>query len=225
MIYAFNQIQYRAPLWSELTSISQSMSDPWVLLGDFNCLLSTQDRIGFPVAMRETTELNDFFSNYGISDIPHSGFKYTWSNKRYSSSIIHCKLDRVCCNDQWIAAFPDSHAVFSPPGISDHCPGILKIPQLSTPPKLKRRFQFCNAWTLQESFLETVRTSWSSTGPCNDLFHAHLKLKTLRSSLLSAYASSTSKISERVQTVRDQLKDTQNMLINNPADSLLQDLS
>uniref|UniRef100_A0A7N0UJE1 Endonuclease/exonuclease/phosphatase domain-containing protein n=1 Tax=Kalanchoe fedtschenkoi TaxID=63787 RepID=A0A7N0UJE1_KALFE len=122
MIYAFNQIQYRAPLWSELTSISQSMFDPWVLLGDFNCLLSTQDRIGSPVAMRETTELNDFFSNCGISDIPHTGFKFTWSNKRYSSSIIHCKLDRVCCNGQWIAAFPDSHAIFSPPGISDHCP-------------------------------------------------------------------------------------------------------
>lgn len=45
-IYAYNQEQRRQSLWSDLHAISKQCSIAWGLIGDFNTLLSKEDRIG-----------------------------------------------------------------------------------------------------------------------------------------------------------------------------------
>uniref|UniRef100_A0A7N0TDY6 Remorin C-terminal domain-containing protein n=1 Tax=Kalanchoe fedtschenkoi TaxID=63787 RepID=A0A7N0TDY6_KALFE len=147
-IYAYNQVPSRTTLWSDLSIIATSMSHPWTLLGDFNCLLHTDDRFGRSVSLNEVAELSHFCQRCNLSDIPYTGHKFTWSNKRDGSASVLCKLDRILCNDLWMASFPTSHATFCSPGVSDHCPGILKIPDASSVANPKRRFKFCNAWTL-----------------------------------------------------------------------------
>uniref|UniRef100_A0A7N1A8R6 Endonuclease/exonuclease/phosphatase domain-containing protein n=1 Tax=Kalanchoe fedtschenkoi TaxID=63787 RepID=A0A7N1A8R6_KALFE len=97
------------------------MLSPWAIMGDFNCLYP-DERTGSPVLIREILELSSVFQNCNITDIPFSGFKYTWTNKREDSARIFCKLDRVSCNIHWMQSYPASHAIFLAPGVSDHCP-------------------------------------------------------------------------------------------------------
>uniref|UniRef100_A0A7N0VD32 Endonuclease/exonuclease/phosphatase domain-containing protein n=1 Tax=Kalanchoe fedtschenkoi TaxID=63787 RepID=A0A7N0VD32_KALFE len=221
-IYAFNQLLSRASLWSDLCNISYAMVDPWTLLGDFNCLLNIQDKLGSNVFLRDTIELSQFYNACNIFDVPYTGFRFTWSNKREELDRTLCKLDRVACNEAWIRSFPSSHAIFTAPGVSDHSPAILKLPHIKIQTPTKRRFKFCNAWTLNENFMRTVEESWHSSGPCLDLFHVHLKLKALKKCLLSAFAKSTTNISDRVKQAREQLHHIQDQLCNHPSNTQLQ---
>uniref|UniRef100_A0A7N0VDA2 Endonuclease/exonuclease/phosphatase domain-containing protein n=1 Tax=Kalanchoe fedtschenkoi TaxID=63787 RepID=A0A7N0VDA2_KALFE len=220
ILYAFNQKLSRAPLWSDLSNIALTIQAPWLVFGDFNCILSTQDKSGSDVSLRDTEELSHFCSVSNLIDVPYTGHRFTWSNRRDIST--RCKLGRVMCNSNWMSAFPSSHAIFASPGVSDHSPGILKIPDANVRVSPKRRFKFCNAWILNDSFMEAVQSSWNSSGICRDLFHVHQKLRALKRSLLLSFGKLTSRISERVSAARRQLEDIQNQMISNPLNSSLQ---
>ncbi|XP_074266955.1 uncharacterized protein LOC141590250 [Silene latifolia] len=46
MIYAFNGIQERTPLWDHLRRFAGQVDGPWAMAGDFNCVLSASERVG-----------------------------------------------------------------------------------------------------------------------------------------------------------------------------------
>ncbi|KAL9239084.1 hypothetical protein vseg_013436 [Gypsophila vaccaria] len=46
MVYAFNGILERNPLWLGLRRIAQSISGPWAVAGDFNYVLLVTERVG-----------------------------------------------------------------------------------------------------------------------------------------------------------------------------------
>ncbi|XP_020255431.1 uncharacterized protein LOC109832488 [Asparagus officinalis] len=45
-IYAFNSIERRISLWDELTSFKNRVNIPWLLMGDFNAILSGNEILG-----------------------------------------------------------------------------------------------------------------------------------------------------------------------------------
>lgn len=45
-VRAFNQLELRKTLWTELHQLSQGIKGAWCILGDFNNVTSVQDRIG-----------------------------------------------------------------------------------------------------------------------------------------------------------------------------------
>uniref|UniRef100_A0A7N0VCC1 Endonuclease/exonuclease/phosphatase domain-containing protein n=1 Tax=Kalanchoe fedtschenkoi TaxID=63787 RepID=A0A7N0VCC1_KALFE len=112
-LYAFNQKISRVPLWSDLLNIALSVQVPWLVFGDFNSILSTQDKFGSNASLRDTEELSHFCSASNLTDIPYTGYRFTWSNRREIST--RCKLDRIMCNSLWMSAFPSSHAIFANP--------------------------------------------------------------------------------------------------------------
>uniref|UniRef100_A0A7N0U0J3 Uncharacterized protein n=1 Tax=Kalanchoe fedtschenkoi TaxID=63787 RepID=A0A7N0U0J3_KALFE len=216
-IYAFNQLLSRASLWSDLYNISYAMTNLWTLLRDFNCLHNIRDKPGSNVSLRDTIEFTQFYSACNISYIPYTGFRFTWSNKREELDRTLCKLDRVFCNEAWIRSFPSSYVIFLAPGVFDHSPAILKIPHIQNQIKTMRRFKFCNAWILNENFMSIVDKSWHSSGLCLDLFHVHIKLKALKKCQLSAFAKSTTNITDRIKQIREQFHHIQDQLCNQPS--------
>ncbi|XVE86096.1 hypothetical protein DITRI_Ditri18aG0008900 [Diplodiscus trichospermus] len=69
---------------------------------------------------------NDAGVFYNVS----SGPLFTWSNHQ-SENPIAKKLDGVLINEVWLAEFPHSTADFLPPGISDHCPTVIELSQVT----------------------------------------------------------------------------------------------
>ena len=45
-IYGRNLVEQRLPLWESLVTLSNSINDPWCVLGDCNSILNQNDRIG-----------------------------------------------------------------------------------------------------------------------------------------------------------------------------------
>lgn len=57
-VYGLNTINERKVLWKRLRTLNNSTTDPWIVLGDFNVVLSVNDRQnGVPV---HPTEIKDF---------------------------------------------------------------------------------------------------------------------------------------------------------------------
>ncbi|KAJ6856768.1 hypothetical protein NC651_038440 [Populus alba x Populus x berolinensis] len=119
-VYGFNTVIVRRTLWDDLRSWSPT--SPWLILGDFNSLLSQADKHdGEPVSNYETTDFRQCCSDLGLTDLNYSGCHYTWSNGR-----VWSKLDRVLVNPLWSLANVSVHVQFDNPGaFSDHSPATV----------------------------------------------------------------------------------------------------
>ncbi|XP_071708567.1 uncharacterized protein [Rutidosis leptorrhynchoides] len=129
-VYAANKYIQRRPLWRELNMHSSFIgTKPWVMKGDFNTSLSVEESsIGSSSGTISMREFKECVGAIRMSDVNHSGFRFTWNQKPNSSSGILKKLDRVMVNDVFIDKFFDSYVLFQPYKILDHCPAVLKIP-------------------------------------------------------------------------------------------------
>ncbi|KAH1242799.1 hypothetical protein GmHk_07G020044 [Glycine max] len=80
-IYGLHSIVARRSLWINLNSINANMNCPWLLIGDFNSILSPTDR--FNGVEPNAYELQDFVDccfDLGLGSINSHGPLYTWTN-------------------------------------------------------------------------------------------------------------------------------------------------
>ncbi|GFS35287.1 hypothetical protein Acr_00g0038880 [Actinidia rufa] len=81
----------RRSLWENLRWFNSIHHHPWILLGDFNNVLSNGERInGMPVTTYEIREFKECCYDLGLSDLRSTGAFFTWTN-----NSVWCKLDRV----------------------------------------------------------------------------------------------------------------------------------
>lgn len=116
-IYASNNGSERQQLWQQLQHISEHMTEPWLLVGDFNVVLNAIEKQREDGSVSDPgTELEEFFLNAKLQDLRGYGCHFTWTN-----SHVSCKLDRAVANDSWFQQL-DSSAHFHASGMSDHSP-------------------------------------------------------------------------------------------------------
>ncbi|KAJ8421024.1 hypothetical protein Cgig2_020050 [Carnegiea gigantea] len=115
-IYGHNHESQRQPLWEALHQISLSTHGAWCLLGDFNTILSKEDRYGGNhVEDHDIQELTNFMANCKVLEMPSSGAFFTWTNK-----TIWSKIDRVFINSIW-----HEHCVQNLPNINS--PALMRL--------------------------------------------------------------------------------------------------
>lgn len=91
-IYAHNQLELRSICWTKIERLQVGSTSDWLLLGDFNNVLSINDRIGGnAVHMNEFVDLENMMTNLGLFEMPSSGNHFTWSNK-HSQGMIYSGL-------------------------------------------------------------------------------------------------------------------------------------
>lgn len=158
-IYAFNHENQRTELWDALSSFSQLIKDPWVVLGDFNTFMRHHGRVKNGIEVGgHTSELLNLYVVTGLGDLHYSCCFLTWCNNQEGASRTYTKLDRVLINIQWFSKFQHSQVVFLPHGISDHSPAIVYFP--TNLPYKAFPFRFCNVWGRDEKFLSIVHSVW-----------------------------------------------------------------
>ncbi|GFY85620.1 hypothetical protein Acr_04g0003580 [Actinidia rufa] len=109
----------RRPLWENLNNFNASLELPWLLLGDFNNILSGEEKVnGLPVTTYGTRDFRSCCYDIGISDLRSTGVFHTWTN-----NSIGCKLDKAMVNFRWIQdgliaqanfGLPEKHSDYSP---------------------------------------------------------------------------------------------------------------
>ncbi|KAJ9552900.1 hypothetical protein OSB04_016945 [Centaurea solstitialis] len=128
-VYGDNRGVGRKQLWSGLRKFKAIMgSKPWLVAGDFNCLLFPHDALGG--VSRRNNDMEDFvlcLEDIDLFDMRFMGVHHTWCQKLQSGGGLKRKLDRVLVNTEFTSTFVDTSARFLPRGLSDHSPGLISF--------------------------------------------------------------------------------------------------
>lgn len=182
-VYASNFVEERIHLWEEIREIQRTnihLSLPWILLGDFNEILSSIEHsrsMDYMVDQTGMRHFQDVVQDCDLSDLAYVGPCFTWWNHQ-DVNPVGKKLDRALINNEWLAMFPQSFATFKPGGVSDHARCWVQISDVQT--GVRKPFKFFNYLSTIESFIDTVAGSWFSTPP---LFHSRAALHLLQRKL------------------------------------------
>lgn len=91
-------------------------SRPWLLIGDFNQILSQQEHSSIQPTSAPPSgmhEMHNFFDTIDVQDVTARGALYTWKNKCPTNPNL-IKLDRALINGAWNTIYPNSLAIFDP---------------------------------------------------------------------------------------------------------------
>ncbi|KAL2223816.1 UNVERIFIED_CONTAM: hypothetical protein Sindi_3085000 [Sesamum indicum] len=209
-------------MWDKLTDLGQAITMPWLIMGDFNCVKSPEEKqLGVAPTWYELKDFVDCCVALGLLDVPTTGCYYTWYSNN-ESNPVWCKLDRVLYNNEWLEAGLHCSAHFNPPGcLSDHSPGIISI--FDHTPTKPKPFRFFNMWADHPDFLATVEARWNLSVDGTPQFSLCRRLKTLKSALKAFNKQHYSHISARATEAELALQEAQNRLESNPGDVALRD--
>ncbi|KAK4421401.1 hypothetical protein Salat_2090600 [Sesamum alatum] len=202
-------------MWDKLLELGQPLSMPWLILGDFNCVKSPEEKqFGVVPTWYELKDFVDCCLALGLHDAPTTSCYFTWSSNN-DNNPVWCKLDRVLLNNEWLEAGLHCGAHFSPPGcLSDHSPGIVSL--FDPPAPKPKPFRFFNMWADHPDFLATVESHWSMNVEGTAQFSLCRKLKVLKGPLKAFNNLHYSHISVRAKEADLALQDAQVQLESDP---------
>ncbi|CAL2229041.1 unnamed protein product [Prunus armeniaca] len=141
-------------MWDYLSFVAASHNMPWLIAGDFNELLTTDEKFGGVLECKSEGFRNWVDGNEMI-DLGYSGPKFTWNNKR-----VYARLDRAICNMQWRRLFPEANVQHLPRTTSDHNPIKIKLSSRFVVSLHLRPFRFEAMWMQHEQFNEFISNVW-----------------------------------------------------------------
>ncbi|XP_057791345.1 uncharacterized protein LOC131008488 [Salvia miltiorrhiza] len=160
--YGYPERNRRRDSWDFLRRLAGISPLPWVVMGDFNDLLDPGEKRG------RVEHPNWLFQGFrsavidgGISDIPLSGYQFTWSRGLGTENFVEERLDRAMANSDWKTLFPEATLVPLTAAMSDHVPILLKCKGLAVSNSF-RRFRFENKWCLEPDLPNVVRDCWTN---------------------------------------------------------------
>lgn len=75
--------------WHAMDNLGLCYNDPWICIGDFNAIISPNDKLGRrPFDSFSYNLFSDFMDDFGMIDLGFNGNPFTWSNHRQDSSLI-----------------------------------------------------------------------------------------------------------------------------------------
>lgn len=222
-IYAYNTATDRIPLWRDLRATQVAYAHlhlPWILLGDFNVTLATNEHsraLDYRWDQAGMFHFQEATTDCELLDLPFVGALFTWWNKREEDPTGN-KLDRAMVNGEWLNAFPQSFAKFEVGGVSDHARCLVRL--TGHLDESRKPFRLFNYLTEHEDFLPTVKEAWEASPM---FYHSrsalscfHKKLKALKFHLRALNKANYDDLQNRTKHVYDELCECQNKVLLDP---------
>lgn len=95
-------LRKRKESWQLLCMIEPTLHIHWLCMGDFNEILSNEEKFG--AASKSFSQMERFreaLEDCELSNLGYKGSKYTWSNKREGSGFTKEMIDRALGNSVW----------------------------------------------------------------------------------------------------------------------------
>ena len=205
--------------WTFLTSYVMSLQFPWLLLGDFNEMLSPQDKMrGSPLKSTQLTRLPSLFSTTNAMDIPCLQKAFSWRGS-YNNNLIFERLDRAICHHAFYTDFNNSTISYGPFTVSDHAPIIFSSDSATNgrPPP----FRFQNFRVLDNQSHSIVKRNWNISITGSRFYRIQQKLYRIKTDLKlwakTRYRHTTNKLLMNEQ----KLNDLQTKLWRQPFNTIL----
>lgn len=162
----------RSISWGILRQLSQQNDLPWVVIGDFNDILTSEDKKGKDEHPQWLFRgFREVVSDCNLFDVPLTGYKFTWFRSRGSPNAVEERLDRAMGTPSWHDRFPRATLLNLVAPVSDLNP-ILLITEPTTTRRKRYGFRFENRWLFEKDLLTVVRKSWE--GFCSFPVMEHL---------------------------------------------------
>ncbi|PHU20321.1 hypothetical protein BC332_11472 [Capsicum chinense] len=140
----------------DLRLLISNMQLPLLCMGDFNAMLTGNDRLtGNPVQEGEIKDFVDFLADTHMTELKAIGRDYTRTNGHTCS-----RIDRVLVNAKWMLHMSMMEVFILPPGISDHSPLILELGGECN--RSASKFRFFNCLAEHPEFITRVREAWNA---------------------------------------------------------------
>ncbi|OMP01423.1 Endonuclease/exonuclease/phosphatase [Corchorus capsularis] len=83
VVYANPKSNIRRSLWAYMETLAQTITSPWVVLGDFNDVLGAGEKMGGAVpSFSRCNSFNGMITACGLMDLGFSSPAFTWCNRR-----------------------------------------------------------------------------------------------------------------------------------------------
>ncbi|XP_062118440.1 uncharacterized protein LOC133832068 [Humulus lupulus] len=209
----------REILWNDLQGLAVDISVPWMVVGDFNEILSLHDRIGKKSTMKISSKFSECLTTCHLEDLKFSGCFYTWNNKQRADERVYSKIDRALVNSKWTDHFPNSEAVFLPEGIFDHSPILVHV---TLEMHLEKKpFRYFRMWKEAPCYENKLQTSWNLSVNGTPMFQLVSKLKRLKQVLVRINREGFSDIQQIEFKAGLVLKELQEQLQKDPLNDRL----
>lgn len=145
-------------VWDKITKLGLGRSEAWSLVGDFNEILSNDEKSGGP---RRPEASFKFFAGMlsacDMEELTSKGNIFTWAGQRWKK-YVQCCLDRCFGNKAWHTRFPNSNQTFLDKRGSDHRPVLVNLRES---PAIKRgQFRFDRRLLHHPDAVKEVETAW-----------------------------------------------------------------
>ncbi|XP_059310068.1 uncharacterized protein LOC132061235 [Lycium ferocissimum] len=158
-VYAKCDDGERQRLWEDLYHLAGRMKLPWMVGGDFNVIISEEEKLGgFPVTLNECKDFAFCINSCELFDLGFKGSPFTWWNGRAADDCIFKRLDRILANPSFQGIFPQIEVEHLINTGSDHAPLVLSCGEKVT--NVLKPFRFLNFWVKHSSFEEVVQENW-----------------------------------------------------------------
>ncbi|KAL9230903.1 hypothetical protein vseg_006194 [Gypsophila vaccaria] len=218
MVYVFNTIQEREPLWHNLRRIAQCSQGPWAIAGDFNCVLSANEMVGGNVASAEMGSFETCVEDCGVIDIKSVGSVFTWNNKQAPENRIYSKIDKFMVNKAWNDVMPEAFAHFLPEWTFDHTPCIV-----SQANSVQRRstFKYFNMWGASDNFIPLIKQHWNRSLTGTHMYTLARNLKLLKPVLRELNRDRFCDIEVTIEALKHKVELLQEELGQDPTNQIL----
>ena len=147
----------RELFWEELGSIKGLWNDPWCVGGDFNEILSPDERSKGGRISNSMRRFADILNDLELRDLPLQGGPFTWRGGLNGRS--KSRLDRFVVSADWESHCCKVIQCCLPRPVSDHCPILLDSEGVRMGPT---PFRFELMWLKHEGFKETLKGWWQN---------------------------------------------------------------
>ena len=158
--YENSETHRRQESWDELATLNQKFQHPWLCYGDFNEILSGEEKMGgAPRPQRQMDRFCEVVNTCGFKDLGYCGPDFTWCNMQEGINRIYLRLDRVLATNDWISYFSGTRVLHLVDSTSDHC-ALLIADSIAMQPSRKRRFHFEEMWTKKKECKDIIKNTW-----------------------------------------------------------------
>jgi len=161
-VYASPNPTLHTNFWNYLTNLSQSITNPWMLIGDFNETLLPSDQRGGIFHHSRAAIFANFMENCNLRDLTTTGGRYTWHCNNNGLRILSKNLDRGLANMDWRLSFVEAFLEVLCRLHSDHNLILLRFGGLPLA-RGPRPFWFEAAWIDHDDYSTLVATAWNSS--------------------------------------------------------------
>ncbi|XP_026428361.1 uncharacterized protein LOC113324255 [Papaver somniferum] len=192
--------------WSYIKDLSKCVIIPWVVLGDLNITIFSEDR-NHTTSSSTSPEVLELIKDSDLYDLGFSGRPYTWTSNKHGTGKYKSRLDRAFINSLWSIDYPNvimSHLLQRG---SDHTLILLELHKESL--VKGRNWKFFEHWLKNETCHDEIKKAWSACYSGSNAFVFSYKLSHTRFILSKWNKNTFGNIQRRISDLQQNISQLQ----------------